>query len=139
MQAGSPRGGISARAVEWAKSGQAPGAVLAFKKEPCVVGQMDGRVVLITGAARGQGRAHGIRFAEEGADIIALDICEQIPLVAYPLGTAEELQETVRYVEKLGRRCLSFQADARNSARLRDVVAQGVAELGRLDTVIINH
>jgi len=103
------------------------------------MGQMDGRVVLITGAARGQGRAHAIRFAEEGADIIALDICEQIPLVAYPLGTAEELDETVRYVEKLGRRCLSFQADARNSARLREVVAQGVAELGRLDTVIINH
>jgi (+)-trans-carveol dehydrogenase len=100
---------------------------------------MDGRAVLITGAARGQGRSHAIRFAEEGADIIATDICSQIPHVRYPMGNAEDLAETVREVEKLDRRCLAFQADARDSARMREVVAQAVGELGRLDTVIINH
>jgi SDR family mycofactocin-dependent oxidoreductase len=103
------------------------------------MGQMDGKVALITGAARGQGRSHAIRLAQEGADIIAIDIGADIPLVNYPMGTPEELAETGREVEKLGRRCLSFEADARDSARIRDVVAQAVGELGRLDTVIINH
>lgn len=103
------------------------------------MGQMENRVVLITGAARGQGRSHAVRFAEEGADIIALDICKQIPHVRYPLGTLEELNQTVEQVEGLGRRCVAFQADARESAALREAVASGVSELGRLDTVIINH
>jgi (+)-trans-carveol dehydrogenase len=103
------------------------------------MGQMERRVVLITGAARGQGRSHAIRFAEEGADIIATDICSQIPYVTYPLATAGDLAETVREVEKLDRRCLAFEADAGDSARMREVVAQAVGELGRLDTVIINH
>ena len=102
------------------------------------MGQMDGRVVLITGAARGQGRSHAVRFAEEGADVIALDICEDVPLVRYPLGTAEELDETAKLVENLGRRCVALRVDARDSARLREAVAEGVKELGRLDTVIAN-
>ena len=103
------------------------------------MGQLDGKVVLITGAARGQGRSHAIRFAEEGADVIALDVCAQIPLVKYPLGTADELAETAAEVEKLDRRCLTFQVDARDSAATRAAVEQAVAELGRLDTVIVNH
>lgn len=103
------------------------------------MGQLDGQVVLVTGAARGQGRAHAVRFAEEGADVITVDVCEDIDLVRYPLGTAEELAETTAMVEKLGRRCLSYQVDARDGARLREVVNAAVAELGRLDTVIINH
>jgi SDR family mycofactocin-dependent oxidoreductase len=103
------------------------------------MGQMDGRVVLITGAARGQGRSHAVRFAQEGADIIAIDVCEQDPLVTYPLGTAEELAETARAVEALDRRCLTFAVDARDTGRLRQAAADGVARLGRLDTVIINH
>jgi (+)-trans-carveol dehydrogenase len=103
------------------------------------MGQMENRVALITGAARGQGRSHAVRLAEEGADIIATDICSQIPVVRYPLGTADELAETVREVEKLGRRCLPFEADARDGARMREVAAQAVADLGRLDTVVINH
>ena len=103
------------------------------------MGQMDGKVALITGAARGQGRSHAIRLAQEGADIIAIDICTDIPLIAYPMGTAEELAETVREVERLGRRCLSSRADARDHAKIRDVVSEAVGELGRLDTVLINH
>ena len=101
--------------------------------------QMEHRVALITGAARGQGRSHALRLAGEGADIIAIDICSQMPLIAYPLGTADDLAETVREVEKLGRRCVSFTADARDAARMREVVAQAVEELGRLDTVVVNH
>jgi SDR family mycofactocin-dependent oxidoreductase len=103
------------------------------------MGQMDGQVVLVTGAARGQGRSHAVRFAEEGADVIALDICEEVEFVRYPLGTAEELAETVEMVEKLGRRCLSYKVDARDGRRLREVVKEAVGELGRLDTVLINH
>jgi (+)-trans-carveol dehydrogenase len=103
------------------------------------MGQMEGRVVLITGAARGQGRSHAVRLAQEGADIIAIDICSDIPLVRYPMGTSEELAETVQLVEKLGRRCVSYEADARDAERMREVVAEGVSELGRLDTVVINH
>jgi SDR family mycofactocin-dependent oxidoreductase len=101
--------------------------------------QMAGRVVLITGAARGQGRSHAVRFAEEGADIVATDICADIPNVRYPMATREDLEETARLVEGLGRRCLTFVADSRDGVRMREVVAQAVAELGTLDTVIINH
>ncbi|MBY8858653.1 mycofactocin-coupled SDR family oxidoreductase [Nocardia sp. CA2R105] len=103
------------------------------------MGLMDGRVVLITGAARGQGRSHAIRFAEEGADVVAIDVCAPIPHALYPMGTADELAETAHEVEKLDRRCLTYQTDARDSGRLRQVVAEAVGELGRLDTVLINH
>ena len=103
------------------------------------MGQMDGRVVLITGAARGQGRAHAIKFAEAGADVIALDVCKQDSFVMYPMGTSEELAETARSVEKAGRRCLAYEVDARDGKRMAEVVAEAVADLGRLDTVIINH
>lgn len=64
--------------------------------------QFDGQVAFVTGAARGQGRSHAIRFAEEGADIIAIDLCEQMDSVAYPMATREELDETVKLVEKTG-------------------------------------
>jgi len=103
------------------------------------MGQMDGQVVLVTGAARGQGRSHAVRFAEEGADVIALDVCHDIELVRYPLGTSDELAETAAMVEKLGQRCLTYEVDARDGSRMREVVSQAVGELGRLDTVIINH
>src|SRR5690349_14699583 len=103
------------------------------------MGMMDGRVVLITGAARGQGRSHAIRFAEEGADVIAIDVCEQLPLVHYPLGTSEELVETAALVEKEGRRCVTFKVDAQDGKALRAAVKEGVERLGRLDTVLINH
>ncbi|MGP4053717.1 mycofactocin-coupled SDR family oxidoreductase [Mycobacterium sp. 4D054] len=96
------------------------------------------KVVFITGAARGQGRAHAVRFAEEGADVIALDLCDQLECVAYPMATPEDLDETVRLVEKTGRRIVAEQGDVRDRNRLADVVAKGVAEFGRLDFVLAN-
>lgn len=101
-------------------------------------GQFDGKVVFITGAARGQGRSHAVRFAEEGADVIAVDLCDQLDSVAYPMPTREDLDETVNLVEKTGRRIVAEQADVRDFERLKEVVANGVAEFGRLDFVLAN-
>ncbi|MFY9921525.1 MAG: SDR family NAD(P)-dependent oxidoreductase, partial [Mycobacterium sp.] len=103
-----------------------------------MAGQFEGKVAFITGAARGQGRCHAVRFAEEGADIIALDLCEQIDSVAYPMPSREDLDETVNLVEKTGRHIVAEQADVRDFERVREVVANGVAEFGRLDFVIAN-
>ena len=103
-----------------------------------MAGQFDGRVAFITGAARGQGRSHAVRFAEEGADIIAFDLCDQLDSVAYPMPTREDLDETVNLVEKTGRRIVAEQGDVRDFERLKTVVADGVAELGRLDFVLAN-
>lgn len=99
---------------------------------------LDGKVAFITGAARGQGRSHAVRFAEEGADIIAVDLCEQIDSVIYPMATPGDLEETVKLVEKTGRRIVAEQADVRDFDRLKAVVANGVAEFGRLDFVLAN-
>ena len=84
--------------------------------------QFDGKVAFITGAARGQGRSHAVRFAEEGADIIAFDLCDQIDSVAYPMATPEDLDETVNLVEKTGRRIVAEQGDVRDFERLKAVV-----------------
>lgn len=100
--------------------------------------RFDGKVAFITGAARGQGRSHAVRFAEEGADIIALDICEPIETVAYPLASQEDLDETVNLVEKTGRRIFAERADVRDFGRLRWVLANAVSEFGRIDFVIAN-
>jgi SDR family mycofactocin-dependent oxidoreductase len=100
--------------------------------------QFAGKVVFITGAARGQGRSHAVRFAEEGADIIAVDICEQIDSVAHPMARREDLDETVNLVEKTGRRIIAEQADVRDMDRLQSILTHAVAELGRLDFVIAN-
>jgi len=91
-----------------------------------------GKVAFITGAARGRGRSHAVRFAEEGADIIAVDLCEQIDSVAYPMATPEDLDETVNLVEKTGRRIVAEQADVRDFERLKAVVAGGVPGAGGL-------
>jgi SDR family mycofactocin-dependent oxidoreductase len=98
----------------------------------------EGKVAFITGAARGQGRAHAVRFAEEGADIIAFDLCDQIDSVAYPMATPEDLDETVNLVEKTGRRIVAEQGDVRDLERLKAVVAKGVAEFGRIDFLLAN-
>ena len=103
-----------------------------------MAGQFDGKVAFITGAARGQGRSHAVRFAEEGADIIAVDLCDQLDSVAYPMPTREDLDETVNLVEKTGRRIIAEQADVRDFDRLNEVVANSVAKLGRLDFVLAN-
>jgi SDR family mycofactocin-dependent oxidoreductase len=97
-----------------------------------------GKVALVTGAARGQGRSHAVRLAEEGADIIALDICQDIGEFPYPMGSARELAETVRMVESLDRRIVALEADVRDFAAVRRVVDAGVAEFGRLDVVAAN-
>ena len=100
--------------------------------------RLDGKVALITGAARGQGRSHAVRLAEEGADIIAIDICEQIASCPYPGATEDDLAETVRLVEKLDRRIVAVKADVRSSAQLDAAAASGLAELGRIDIVCAN-
>ena len=103
-----------------------------------MAGRMQGKVVFITGAARGQGRSHAVRLAEEGADIIAVDICRQIESNPYPLATEEDLAETTRLVEKLDRRIVTRVADVRERGELEAAVAAGVAELGHLDAVVAN-
>ncbi|UGT62469.1 mycofactocin-coupled SDR family oxidoreductase [Nocardia asteroides] len=97
-----------------------------------------GQVALITGAARGQGRNHALRLAEQGADIIAIDICQPIDTVVYPTADPGDLAETVRLVEATGRRILATDTDIRDLAALRQAADAGVAELGRLDIVIVN-
>jgi SDR family mycofactocin-dependent oxidoreductase len=101
-------------------------------------GRLEGKVAFITGAARGQGRSHAFRLAEEGADIIAVDLCGQIDTVPYPMSTPADLAETVAAVEALDRRIVARQADVRDGAALRDAVAAGVAELGGIDIVLAN-
>ncbi|HEX7162918.1 MAG TPA: mycofactocin-coupled SDR family oxidoreductase [Trebonia sp.] len=102
-------------------------------------GRVQGKVAFITGAARGQGRSHAIRLAEEGADIIAVDVPEAVPsLSAYPLASDEDLAETVKRVEALDRRIVAHKADVRDSAALQAALDDGVAQLGRLDIVVAN-
>jgi SDR family mycofactocin-dependent oxidoreductase len=103
-----------------------------------MAGQFEGKVAFITGAARGQGRSHAVRFAEEGADIIAFDLCEQMPTVPYPMSSPEDLDETVNLVEKTGRRIVAEQGDVRDFKRLQAAVDSGVAEFGRIDFVLAN-
>lgn len=101
-------------------------------------GRLEGKVAFITGAARGQGRSHAVRLAQEGADIIAVDICSQISSVPYALSTTEDLAETVRQVEALDRRIYATEADVRDRAALQAAFDAGVAELGRIDIVLGN-
>jgi SDR family mycofactocin-dependent oxidoreductase len=108
------------------------------RRQEADMGRMDGKVVFITGAARGQGRSHALRLAQEGADIIAVDISNQVESVPYPTATAGDLAETVRQVEALDRRIIATEADVRDSAGLTRAVGRGVAELGRLDVVLAN-
>ena len=102
-------------------------------------GRLEGRVAFITGAARGQGRAHAVRMAKEGADIIAVDIADKLPDgVPYPPATVDDLAETVRLVEATNRRILSYTVDTRDYDALREAVDDGVAQLGRLDIIVAN-
>ncbi|GAA1948312.1 mycofactocin-coupled SDR family oxidoreductase [Nocardioides panacihumi] len=102
------------------------------------MGRVSGKVAFITGAARGQGRSHAVRLAEEGADIIAVDLCGDVPEMPYPGGSLADLEETVRLVEATGRRIVARKADVRSLDELRAAVDEGVAELGRLDVVVAN-
>ncbi len=101
-------------------------------------GRVEGKVAFVTGAARGQGRSHALRLAEEGADIIAVDLCRDIASNSYALSRPGDLHETARLVEKFDRRIVTIEADVREFAQLNDAVSAGIAELGHLDIVVAN-
>ena len=101
-------------------------------------GRVAGKRVLITGAARGMGRSHALRLAEEGADLILVDICESLPAIEYPLASPDDLAETARLVQGLGRRAVTHIVDVRDGAALAAAVADGVARLGGLDAAVAN-
>ena len=100
------------------------------------MGRVQGKVAFITGAARGQGRSHAIRLAEEGADIIAVDICKDFETVGYPMATPDDLKETARLVEKLDRRIVTAEADVRDRSQLAAALERGISELGKVDVVV---
>lgn len=102
------------------------------------MGRFDDKVVFISGGARGQGRSHAVRFAEEGADIVLMDACTDFPSVPYGLGTSVELKETVELVEATGRRVVASEGDVRRLADVEAAVAAGIAEFGRIDVVLPN-
>lgn len=97
-----------------------------------------GKVALITGAARGQGRSHAIHLAREGADIIAVDYCTSFDTVSYSMATPEDLAQTAKEIEALDRRVLTVQADTRDFHAMENAVQQGLAEFGKLDVVLAN-
>jgi (+)-trans-carveol dehydrogenase len=103
-----------------------------------VIGRVEGKVALVTGAARGQGRSHAVRLAEEGADIIAVEACVDIDQVPYPLAHPADLEETVRLVRATGRRIVAGRADVRDYDALAGALEQGLQQLGRLDIVCAN-
>jgi SDR family mycofactocin-dependent oxidoreductase len=100
------------------------------------MGRVQGKVAFVTGAGRGQGRSHAVRLAEEGADIIAVDICHDFETVKYAMASSEDLQETASLVEKLDRRVVAVQADVRDAGQLRAALERGIGELGKVDIVV---
>jgi SDR family mycofactocin-dependent oxidoreductase len=100
------------------------------------MGRVQGKVAFITGAGRGQGRSHAVRLAEEGADIIAVDRCEDFATVGYPMATPEDLEETAHFVEKTGQRIVTAKVDVADGGGLKLALEAGIAELGRLDIVV---
>ena len=121
--------------------------IIAYNKSPQIttcrakgrgMGKLEGKVAFITGAARGQGRSHAVRLAQEGADIIAVDICAQIDSVQYPMSTPADLDQTVKEVEAEGRRIVARRADVRDVSALRLAFEEGTGELGSVDVVLAN-
>lgn len=102
------------------------------------MGRLEGKVAFISGVARGQGRSHAMRLAEEGADIIGFDVCAQIDTVPYPLATLDDLEETVKLVEDRGKRIVARQVDVRDSEAVRAVLQEGLDLFGHVDFVIAN-
>lgn len=102
------------------------------------MGKLDGKVALITGGARGQGRSHAVTFAREGADIVICDLAAQIGTVPYTMSNTDDLNETVKLVEEQDRRCIAMRADVRDTAQIRSVVDTALAEFGQLDILIAN-
>jgi SDR family mycofactocin-dependent oxidoreductase len=102
------------------------------------MGRVEGKVALVTGAARGQGRSHAVRLAQEGADIVALDICRDLKTVKYDGATDADLAETASMIEDLDRRVISRKADVRDLSAMESAVSEAVSEFGRLDIVVAN-
>lgn len=102
------------------------------------MGMLDGKVALITGGSRGQGRAHAITCAREGADVIIVDIADQMGTVPYKMATQADLDETVAHVEAYDKRALAVKADVRSQEQLDHAVARGIAEFGKIDILIAN-
>ena len=101
------------------------------------MGQLEGKTAFITGAARGQGRSHALTLAKEGCSIVALDICEDLPQI-YPLGTEDELHQTVADCEALGVNAIAIKADVRSEDQIRDAVNEGIERLGKIDILLNN-
>jgi SDR family mycofactocin-dependent oxidoreductase len=102
------------------------------------MGMLDGKVVMVTGGSRGQGRAHALTSAREGADVVIVDVTENLSSVTYPMARDEDMTATVEAVEALGRRIVAVEADVRDQAQLDAAVGRGLAELGRIDVLIAN-
>lgn len=102
------------------------------------MGELDGMVAVVTGAARGQGRSHAVALAEQGADIVAVDICADIDAIPYPLGTSADLDKTVARVRAAGRKAVPVIADVRDLAQLEAGVQDGIDEVGEIDIVVAN-
>jgi SDR family mycofactocin-dependent oxidoreductase len=102
------------------------------------MGRVEGKVAFITGAARGQGRSHAVRLAEEGANIVAVDICAPIASMRYPLATPEDLQQTVKEVEATGQKIIARQADVRDRNQLQATIDEALSNFGRVDVVVAN-
>jgi NAD(P)-dependent dehydrogenase (short-subunit alcohol dehydrogenase family) len=102
------------------------------------MGRLDGKVAFITGAARGQGRSHAVRLAEEGASIIAIDICQQFPTVFYPMATPADLEETERLVKEVGGAIVTSIGDVRNRADVQAAYDAGIQQFGKVDIVLPN-
>lgn len=112
--------------------------MLNHNGEKLPVGSLEGRVAFITGVARGQGRAHAVRLAQLGVDIIGIDVCADIASFNYPCASREDLEETQRLVEKEGRRMVARVADVRDAPALSAAFEEGYAEFGRVDIVLAN-
>src|SRR5579863_8700792 len=102
------------------------------------MGRVDGKIAFVTGAARGQGRSHAVRLAQAGADVVLLDICQQIRGVPYPLGTRDELEQTAKSIRELGRRCELIEADVRDLPAVSEQLERATESLGGLDIVCAN-
>jgi NAD(P)-dependent dehydrogenase (short-subunit alcohol dehydrogenase family) len=103
------------------------------------MGKLDGRVALITGGARGQGRSHALALAAEGAEIVVCDIAADVPVLGYPMGTEDQLAETVKLVESYDRRALGLRVDARDTAQVQTAVDRTMDQFGRIDILLANH